>query len=186
MTRLPAALRAISIFLDSRQIPYMVIGGIANLVWGVARTTLDIDMTVWAPGGKERELVDALCQTFAPLPPQPVEFVIATRVLPVKVEGFKVDVIFGGLPYEERALRRAREIKFDDFSVRVCSPEDLIVHKIVSERPRDREDIRGVLKSQRGKLDRAYMDPLVDGLAQDLAKPEIWEFYRSCLDEAAQ
>lgn len=59
--------------LDSLRVPYMVIGGLANAVWGEPRATLDIDVTVWVPDSelpdtvrrlkivseRERDLADA-------------------------------------------------------------------------------------------------------------------------------
>ncbi len=33
-------------FLEDAAIPYMIIGGFANLAWGVPRTTQDVDITV--------------------------------------------------------------------------------------------------------------------------------------------
>ena len=52
-------------------------------------------------------------------------------------EGFR-DLIFGALPFEETAIRRARVMSVAGERVRVCAPEDLIVLKIVSDRARDR------------------------------------------------
>jgi hypothetical protein len=46
MTKLQAALLDLAAFLDERRLPYMVIGGFANLHWGVERFTRDIDITV--------------------------------------------------------------------------------------------------------------------------------------------
>ncbi|MBI5882726.1 MAG: nucleotidyltransferase [Elusimicrobia bacterium] len=180
MTSLEKGLCTITAFLDEGRAPYMVIGGIANLVWGVPRTTLDIDLTVWAPGETQAPLVEALARAFKSLPEDPAGFALDTRVLPLEVEGFRVDIIFGQLPYEERAIRRARPVDMGGFSVRVCSPEDLIVHKVLSERPKDLEDVRGIVRNQAASLDRAYLDPLVRGLAEDLSRPSIWEFYLSC------
>lgn len=179
MTALESALRAMSAFLEKRQAPYMIIGGIANLVWGVPRTTLDIDLTVWALGG-EASLVKALAVAFKALPDDPKAFAAETRVLPLLVKGFRVDVIFGELPYERQAIARARPMDMGGFTVPVCAPEDLIVHKALSERPKDLEDVRGIIRTRGRKLDRAYLDPLVRGLAEDLSRPRIWEFYLSC------
>ena len=181
MTGLEAALGEIVAFLDCRRIPYMVIGGIANLVWGVPRATLDIDMTLWVPPKQEGEVVRAIVGRFDPLPEKPLEFLAETRVLPVRASGFKVDLMFGQLPYEQQAVRRAREVELAGRKVRVCSPEDLIVHKILSERPKDIEDVRGLLRRQGGNLERLYLDPLIEGLAKDLSRPEILEFYRAGL-----
>lgn len=179
LTGLEASLRELVSFLDGRGIPYMVIGGIANLVWGVPRTTLDIDVTLWAPQ-REEGLVHELLGRFEPIPSDPLKFLEETRVLPVKVLGFKADLIFGSLPYEERAVRRAKTVELAGCPVRVCTPEDLVVHKIISDRPRDREDARGIVRTTGKRLDRAYLDPIVRGLALDLAKPAIWETYLSC------
>jgi hypothetical protein len=158
----------------------MVIGGIANLAWGMPRATFDIDVTVWAPAGSESGLIASLVAAFRALPAHPEAFALETRVLPMEVAGFRVDLILGQLPYEQQAIRRARLVDMEGVAVRVCSPEDLIVHKIISERPKDREDVRGIVSAQRDFLDRGYLDAIVRGLAADLARPDLEEFYRSC------
>jgi hypothetical protein len=58
-----------------------------------------------------------------------------------------------------------------------CTAEDLILHKILSDRERDREDVRGILAAQRGKLDESYLDPRIRELADLLGRPSIWEEY---------
>ena len=40
--------------------------------------------------------------------------------------------------------------------VRMCSAEDLIIHKAVAGRPRDMQDIEGIVYRQRDTLDVAY------------------------------
>lgn len=67
--------------------------------------------------------------------------------------------------------------------MRVASAEDLILHKLVSERPRDREDVAGLIKRQRGTLDRAYLDPLVRSLSDTLEDPTIWTWYLQQIEE---
>lgn len=180
MSGLEKALRALSAHLEERRLPYMIIGGVANLAWGMPRATFDIDVTVWAPAGSEPALIRALGAAFKALPAEPEKFALETRVLPLEVEGITVDLILGQLPYEEQAIRRARLIDMEGIRVRICAPEDLIVHKILSERPKDLSDVRGIVRAQGKALDREYLDPLVRGLAADLVRPGIWEFYLSC------
>lgn len=180
MSGLEKALRALTAHLGKRKTPYMVIGGIANLAWGMPRSTFDIDVTVWAPSGTEPALINGLRKAFKALPAEPVKFALETRVLPLVVAGFRVDLILGQLPYEEQAIRRARLVEMEGVKVRLCTPEDLIVHKILSERPKDLDDVRGIMRAQGKTLDRAYLDPIVRGLASDLARPGIWELYLSC------
>lgn len=68
--------------------------------------------------------------------------------------------------------------------VSVCSPEDLVIHKIVSDRARDFTDIIGVLRRQRSAMDFRYLDPIIEGLARDLVRPEILDRYRRAKAEA--
>ena len=182
MTPFERAVVSLVEFLESELLPYMVIGGVANLFWGVPRTTLDVDITVWADAHQISSLVERLGSRFKLLPEDPIEFIQQTRVLPLQTGGgIRVDLIFGLLPYEEEAIRRARRETFAGREIRICSPEDLILHKLPSDRSRDREDVRGVITRMRKNLDRAYLDPRVEGLAHDLSRPDILAFYRECL-----
>jgi predicted nucleotidyltransferase len=178
VARLHEALRQVSQVLDELEIRYMVIGGIANLVWGEPRATQDIDVTVSVPDERLDEVVAALSQRVTPIPADPLDFLRRTRVLPVTTSsGIGVDFIRTGIPYEEEAIRRATVQDLDGVRVRVAAAEDLILHKLASERPRDREDVAGVIRRQRANLDRAYLDPLVESLAETLEQPETWDWY---------
>ncbi len=105
----------------------------------------------------------------------PRAFMEETRVLPLEVDGTRVDLIFGQLPYERRAIERAAAVTLAGKTVKVCTPEDLILHKILAERPKDEEDLKGLARRLGGKLDRAYLDPLVRSLAGQLDRPDLWE-----------
>jgi hypothetical protein len=61
--------------------------------------------------------------------------------------------------------------------VKFCTPEDLILHKIISERDRDRSDVAELLKRRRDTLDREYLDPRVHELAVLLDRPDIDQRY---------
>ncbi len=184
MTQIEETLLAIAKALETAAVPYMVIGGVANLFWGVPRTTLDVDITVWVDEGEIPRLIQRLPSAFRLLPDDPAEFVRETRVLPMETkQGFRVDLVFGMLPFEETAIRRARLMSVAGERIRVCTPEDLIVLKIVSDRARDREDVAGIIRTQGAGLDRRYLDPLIQGLAAEIGRPDLLEFYRRCLGE---
>jgi len=160
----------------------MLIGGVANVFFGVPRATVDVDITIKVDESHLGSFVNDLVLTFKPYPPDPVSFVKETRVLPVKTSsGIRVDIIFGQLPYEDDAIARAHNKQVGKEQVKVCSPEDLIIHKIISERAKDREDVEGIINTQRDRLDRAYLDPIVKQLSEELCQSDILEFYRKCL-----
>ncbi|MDI6825142.1 MAG: nucleotidyl transferase AbiEii/AbiGii toxin family protein [Bacillota bacterium] len=178
--RLEDALSEVVGFLEERQVPYMVIGGFANLFWGRSRLTRDLDLTLSCPQDRLVSLVEDLRQRFRVLPADPLEFARRNRVLPVRVGEVRVDLVLAGLPYEEAAIRRARVVDVGGRPIRVCSPEDLIIHKIISDRPQDWEDVREIVRRQGKALDRRYMDPIVAEFSRVLERPDIISFYKQC------
>jgi hypothetical protein len=59
-------------------------------------------------------------------------------------------------PYESEAIKRARTLKFNEQEVRFASPEDVIIHKIFAGRPRDLEDVGGIILKN-SDIDREYI-----------------------------
>lgn len=51
--------------------------------------------------------------------------------------------------------------------------------RIISERPKDPDDVRQILSRQGDALDHAYLEPRVHELATLLERPEIEALYRS-------
>ena len=163
--------------------PYMVIGGMANAVWGHPRSTIDLDLTVLLDPSAAVTLVESLGASYSCRVSNPEEFVAETRVLPLRhFGGVQIDLIFALLPFEEEAIERAVTIDVLGVAVRFCTPEDLVLHKIVSTRERDRQDVQEILKRRHASLDRSYLDPRVHELADLLERPELEESYRKLLD----
>jgi hypothetical protein len=141
-------LEIIALGLDRLGIPYMLIGGQAVLLYGEPRLTRDIDVTLgvgperlaalleWVRGNGWRVLVEA-----------PAEFVGKTMVLPClePASGIRIDLVFSFSAYEQQALSRARRVPLGKAQVCFASLEDLIIHKVLAARPRDLEDVRGIL-----------------------------------------
>ena len=181
MNALERAVGSLARFLEAARVPYMVIGGIANLVWGEPRSTLDVDATVLVDEAAWPALVVKLRKRFRVIPKAPLAFVRQTHVLPVEtVDGVRIDLIWAQLPYEHRAIARATTEEVAGHRVRVCRPEDLIIHKIVSERPKDREDVRAIVRHQGRRLDRRYLTQTVRALSRALDQPELLTFLNAC------
>lgn len=179
---LERALRDISALLDANQIAYMVIGGLANAKWGNPRATLDIYLTIWAPDHNIQHVVSFLEKSYTILVEKPMTFISETRVLPIKArEGQRIDVIFGELPFERDAIERAVNVQIGQTFVKFCTAEDLILLKIISPRPKDAEDVQGIVKFQKEQLDYNYLEPRIRELAELLEQPGIkqnWEKWK--------
>lgn len=139
-------LEQMALALDSRGIPYMLIGGQATLLYGEPRLTRDIDVTLGIGPERWTEIVElAGASGWRPLGDK--EFVERTLVLPCleSASGIRIDFIFSHSAYEQQAMERVRRVPVGSVQVCFASVEDLIIHKIVAGRPRDLEDVRSIL-----------------------------------------
>ena len=177
VTKLERTIIDIAKFLKKEKVPYMIIGGIANLFWGEPRTTLDVDVTVKVKNKNVSEFIAKIKKKFSILVPEPQKFIEKTRVLPIKVKELTVDIIFATLPYEEKAISRTVIRKVAKTEVSICSVEDLIIHKIISERPKDTEDTKKILTRQKKIINRKYLTPKIRELSESLNRPEIMKLY---------
>ena len=185
MTPLEAALLDIASFLVERRVPYVVIGGFANLYWGRPRLTEDLDLKISLPEENWPAFVSDVRMHFRFMSRDPEAMLRELRVLPILTRaGVRVDLIVAGLPYEEQAIGRAVSVPIGGVAVALCSAEDLILHKIISDRARDREDVAGVIVRQGKSLDRSYLDSKVRELANGLERPDVVEYYEECLRKA--
>ena len=152
-------IKKIALKLNEKNIPYIIIGGQAVLLYGEPRLTRDIDITLGFGADKYKEIIDIVKQlNFKVLVDDPSSFISQFMVLPVIDEnsGIKIDFIFSFSVYEKKAIDRANKINIDGIEVNFSSLEDVLVHKIIAGRPRDIEDIRNILLKNK-KIDKEYV-----------------------------
>lgn len=145
--------------LGTCEIPYMIIGGQAVLLYGEPRLTRDIDITLGIGSERFPDILDMAEKIgLRPLPNDLDSFVEQTMVLPTvdDTTGIRVDFIFSFTPYEQEAIKRSRKVPIGCTQVSFASPEDVIIHKIFAGRPRDIEDVRGILLKN-PDIDDAYI-----------------------------
>lgn len=147
-TQFAELLARISRELTADKIPYMIFGGQAVLVYGEPRFTQDIDITLGIDptcSAAVLALVKRLGMEI--LVDQPEEFLRETFVLPVKdnVSGIRLDLVFSLSEFEKEAIGRAKKFTFCDQAVNFVTLEDLVIFKIIAGRPRDLEDLKGIL-----------------------------------------
>lgn len=156
---------------------WYVFGAQAALLWGRPRLTADIDVTVRLSPDEPGRLIDAMAKAgFSLRVTGTPAFVATTRVLPFAHDaaGWPVDVVLAGPGLEERFLEAAVDVDLGDgVRVPVIRPEDLIVTKVLAGRPKDREDIRGVLVERLGQLDLISIRETLAMLEQALGVSDL-------------
>jgi hypothetical protein len=142
-----------------RGIPYAIIGGMAVQRWGTPRLTQDVDLTIMLVPGEERPILEEIAAAFPARTQNPVEFALRHRMLLLRVpNAADVDLSLGLPGYEDEVIARAVEYNLGrGRKVRLCSAEDLIIHKAVAGRPQDLLDIEGILLRQQEHLDVSYI-----------------------------
>jgi len=169
-------LKAIARCLDAAGIPYMVMGGQAVLLYGEARFTRDIDITVaLTPDEADGLLLSLMSCGFSPTPKDVAGFIAETWVLPVEQTEMDVmvDIVFSILPFERQAIDNARIINIEDVPVRFIPPEELVVQKLIAGRPRDIEDVEGIVEIQGNSIDKNRIFDMLDGLGKEMEKPDL-------------
>ena len=146
--------------LDENDIPYMIIGGQAVLLYGSPRLTRDIDITLGIDTDKFQAIAK-LCRELGLklLPQKPADFANETKVLPAEEpkSRIRVDLIFSFTPYESQAMARAKEVLMNGYPAKFASCEDVIIHKMVAGRAIDVEDVNNILIKNKDLLDLEYV-----------------------------
>jgi hypothetical protein len=175
LTPLAAVLRDLLAWLKARQVPGVVIGGLAASLLGRPRLTQDVDMLVLLDEVHWAEFLAVGAQHgFRPRRDDALAFARETRVLWMRhrESGLDADIIFGSLPFEKEVVARATWVDLDGIRAPLPRPEDLIIMKAVAHRPRDLADIEAI-SAAHPKLDLRRVRRWVREFAAALEMPEI-------------
>jgi hypothetical protein len=186
MTELETALVEIASFLDEMQWPYMLIGGLAVALWGEPRATLDVDVSIWVEPEAFDEAVGRISASFRTIP-DALEFARRSRVVPIVTShGIRGDLVLAALPQERELISHARQKAVGGVQIPVASVEDLILMKLISERQKDLDDAKRLLRRFRTTLDAPYLEPQLQQFAEALGRPDILDVYRSEVRKASR
>lgn len=171
----PQTVQIVIDFLNKNDIPYMVIGGLAISLMGETRVTRDADfkVSINMPLADFRKLV---LGHFQERPSNIPAHKKSPHVIQIwAMPDIAVDLLVSIFDYEKEAIKRAVWADVMGIRARVCTAEDLIIHKVTANRSKDWEDVEGILIRQRGKLDAKYVRNWLTQFAEALESPEMLE-----------
>lgn len=151
------------------------------MLYGEPRLTRDIDITLGVDIDKLPEITSLADSLNLKILPENVEkFVRETMVLPVTDEetGIRIDFIFSFSPYEKQAIEKAKTVRMLDQNISFAAPEDVIIHKVLAGRPRDLEDVSGILQRMRN-IDIVYIRKWLSDFSAALNDNEIIKRFES-------
>jgi hypothetical protein len=111
---------------------------------------------------------------FVPRVSDPLEFARKSRVLLIRhaETNINVDISCGVLPFEQEMIERSVEFKTGELTLKVASPDDLIITKAIAHRRRDLIDIDSLLDIY-PDLDLSRVRRWVKEFAAVLEMPEL-------------
>lgn len=165
------ALRALRDALNAVGAPWGVIGGVAAIARGPPRFTVDIDATVAGAGLSIERMFEVFDRhAITGRIPSAITFARERHILLLRHDpsGVPLDVSLAWLPFEEEAIREAEAVDFAGVPLRVARPADLIIYKLVAGRPRDLDDVEGLLVLYGSTLDLERIRRIVAQFAEAL------------------
>ncbi|HEX3913869.1 MAG TPA: nucleotidyltransferase [Steroidobacteraceae bacterium] len=143
-----AALTDLVKWLDVMQVPSMIIGGVAASVLGRPRLTQDVDaLAILSEEAWAGAISTAASHQILPRIENPLDFARRSRVLLMRhaESGIDIDLTFARLSFEQTAIHNSEVHDIGGVRVRLPRVEDLLIMKAVARRPKDLEDIEGLL-----------------------------------------
>lgn len=146
--------------LNNCKVDYLLVGGVAAVYYGRARTTIDCDIILSLEEKQLKGFAECL---------EKQGFRIREHDV---FEGFKEKSHFNAYlgkspfradfswrkgPLAEHGFERAETIKLFGILTRIEAPEDVIIAKLVYGSPQDLEDAKSILHAQKN-LDKNYID----------------------------
>jgi hypothetical protein len=166
---------------------WYLFGAQAAIVYGAARLTADVDVTVRLPDSMSSlQLSQHLANRgFEPRISDPA-FIERTRVIPFAhvATTLPLDVVLAGPGIEDQFLSRLQVHTIEDVQVHVASPEDVILMKILAGRPKDLEDVRSVVAALGARLDSDYIERTLKMLEEALSQSDLLPAWRTAIQQS--
>lgn len=153
--------------LDRARLPYMVVGGVASIGYGMPRTTEDVDIVLALPVGAIARLLAVFPEEefYRPYAETLIEEVTRPEGGHFNIyhhdSGLRADVYLSAAkPLARWAMTRRRQMPFEGVPVWFAPPEYVIVHKLeffrMSNSPKQRLDVQAMLAIT--PVDRAIVE----------------------------
>ena len=146
--------------LNECNVDYVIIGGLAAILYGRPRTTVDVDAIVILNQDEVENFNKIFKENGFELNPDEIAEAFREKShvsIFLKNSPFRVDVKGVYSRLDENSLRNKRKIELFGESCWIESPEDIIIAKLVYGTQQDLDDARAILIKQE-KLDTQYLN----------------------------
>jgi len=148
----------------------MVVGGIAVSIWTAPRATVDLDFVIGLTEEERPSFIKSATEAgIVVFDPKPMSFK-KMRLLRMFLQGketelIMLDFILADDEYKRASLERAIHLPWEGREIKVASPEDIILLKLLSGRGQDRVDIENIVRMRKASLDISYLQRWAESLS---------------------
>lgn len=157
LTALAEGVRLLNRALRDRNVPHAFGGAIAYGLYGIPRGTNDWDINVFCSEEHAGEVFAALNVVGVESSKESYREVEKKGQVRLDWGGKKVDLFFAYSRFHEVVESRIREAEFEGSTIWVLSAEDIVVFKVIFNRPHDWRDIERVCHRMGEALDVEYI-----------------------------
>ncbi|MFO7447135.1 MAG: nucleotidyltransferase [Ignavibacteriaceae bacterium] len=143
---------------------YVIIGGIAVVMYGEQRTTEDIDVTILCNLENLDFIHGIIEKKFTPAFKGTLDYFKKNFILPVDDPDTKLRIDFaaGLTEFDKQVISRRKRKNFGKSKVYVCSLEDLIIYKLFAARHLDIADVQNLLEKNKSSIDKNYLTQTIE------------------------
>ncbi len=171
MYEVTATLKRCVAICDRLRIDYAVMGGFAVRVYGVPRPTYDVDLTLMIERERLPALYDEIEREGYTVPEEyRTGWIDNVGGMPfvrfrlyVESNAIDVDLFLAETAFQRELIHRRQRETLDDHDIWIVTAEDLILLKLIANRPRDLLDIQDV-RFMHGELDEDHLRTWADRL----------------------
>lgn len=142
---LPDKILAIDEALDAEKIPHAIGGALALAYYAEPRATIDIDLNVFIPPERWRDVVEALDALGVDTTSLDSAALVRDGQCRLWWGDNPVDLFFSNAPIHEAMRKETRRVPFAGDTIPILGPEHLAICKAMFDRPKDWLDIEQML-----------------------------------------
>jgi hypothetical protein len=146
--------------LNEIKVSYMLVGSFSSMYYSFPRSTVDADFVVGTQDLDVDRLSILLGKRFKFDPQLSFEAVGGSIRNEIEIKGtpFRIELFrLTDEPFDRSRFERRREIILFGKHVWIPTVEDVILQKLIWDRPKDRDDVAGVIEANRESLDEDYL-----------------------------
>ena len=163
--------------MNEAGLDYMLVGSFSSMYYSFPRSTTDADFVIGTSEWDTSALADRLGNAFKFDSQLSFELIGETVKKEIQIVGtpFRIELLeLTDQAFDQSRFARRRRVSLGGMEVWIPTAEDVILQKLIWSRPRDLDDVIGVIAVNHNNLDTAYLQKWADQLGLTEALDDTW------------